>query len=112
FFALFCALPFMWMVLTVFKANSDLYKPDNNPFLYNDPPTLANLDTLWNDTNFPTFILNTAIVAVLVVVITVAIVVPAAYSLVRLSTRWGENLGISIFLVYLIPPSLLFIPLT
>lgn len=112
FFALFGALPFMWMVLTVFKANTDLYDPKNNPFIYNDPPTLANLNTLWNGTNFPTFVWNTLLVALLVVVITVAVVVPAAYSLVRLSTRWGESLGIMIFLVYLVPPTLLFIPLT
>jgi multiple sugar transport system permease protein len=112
FFALFGALPFAWMVLTVFKANTDLYSPKNNPFVYNDPPTLANLGVLWNDTNFPTFVGNTLLVAVLVVIITVIIVVPAAYSLVRLSSRWGESLGIMIFLVYLVPPTLLFIPLT
>lgn len=112
FFALFAALPFAWMVLTVFKTNEDLYNPKNNPFLYNDPPTLSNLDLLWNNTSFPTFVLNTAIVAVLVVLITVVIVVPAAYSLVRISTRWGDNLGIMIFLVYLVPPTLLFIPMT
>ncbi len=112
FFALFGALPFAWMVLTVFKTNTDLYKPQNNPFVYNDPPTLSNLDVLWNETNFPTFVGNTLLIAVLVVIITVIIVVPAAYSLVRLSSRWGESLGIMIFLVYLVPPTLLFIPLT
>lgn len=112
FFSLFGALPFAWMVLTVFKTNEDLYKPTNNPFIYNQPPTLDNLNLLWNETNFPTFVLNTAIIAVLVVIITVIVVVPAAYSLVRLSTKWGESLGIGIFLVYLVPPTLLFIPLT
>ena len=112
FFAMFAAMPFIWMVLTVFKADSDLYVPNNNPFVYNDPPTLANLDLLWNDTNYRTFILNTLIVAIAVVIITVIIVVPAAYSLTRLAGRWGESLGILIFLVYLVPPTLLFIPLT
>lgn len=111
-FALFAALPFAWMVLTVFKTNEDLYNPRNNPFLYNEPPTLSNLDLLWNQTNFPTFVLNTFIVAFCVVIITVIIVVPAAYSLVRLSTRWGESLGMMIFLVYMVPPTLLFIPMT
>ena len=111
-FAMFAAIPFFWMVLTVFKTNEDLYNPRNNPFLYNDPPTLSNLDLLWNDTGFPTFVLNTLIVAFLVVIITVVIVVPAAYSLVRLSTRWGESLGMMIFLVYMVPPTLLFIPMT
>ena len=112
FFSLFAALPFAWMVLTMFKANSDLYKPVNNPFLYNDPPTLANIDLLWNDTSYRTFLLNTFIVALVVMVITVIVVVPAAYSLVRLTGKVGENLGVLIFLVYLVPPTLLFIPLT
>ena len=43
FFALFAALPFAWMIFTVFKQNSDLYNGKNNPFLYNDPPTLDNV---------------------------------------------------------------------
>ena len=59
-----------------------------------------------------TFIRNTLIVAVLVVIITVVASVPAAYSLTRLAGRWGEGLGIGIFLVYLVPPTLLFIPLS
>src|SRR5918994_4164937 len=112
FFSLFAALPFAWMVLTVFKADSDLYKANNNPFVYNDPPTLANLDLLWNDTNSRTFILNTLLVAVLVVLIRVVVGGPPAYTLPRLAGRWGEGLGILIFLVYLGPPTLLFIPLT
>jgi multiple sugar transport system permease protein len=111
-FALFAALPFAWMVLTVFKTNEDLYNPRNNPLLYNEPPTMGNLDLLWNQTNFPGFVVNTLIVALCVVIITVVIVVPAAYSLVRLSTRWGESLGMMIFLVYMVPPTLLFIPMT
>jgi len=111
-FSLFAAMPFAWMLITVFKTNNDLYKPINNPFIYNDPPTMANLDLLWNDTGYRTFILNTLIVALAVVVVTVIAVVPAAYSLVRLSGRWGQRLGVLIFLVYLVPPTLLFIPLT
>jgi multiple sugar transport system permease protein len=111
-FALFAALPFGWMLLTVFKANSDLYARDNNPFLFNDPPTLANLDLLFNQTEYVTFLRNTLIVAFFVVIITVVATVPAAYSLTRLAGRWGEGLGIAIFLVYLVPPTLLFIPMT
>ncbi|MEJ7837961.1 MAG: carbohydrate ABC transporter permease [Thermomicrobiales bacterium] len=111
-FALFAALPFAWMVLTAFKTNGDLYNRNANPFIYNEAPTLSNIDLLWNDTNYSTFILNTLIVAVLTTIITVIATVPAAYSLTRLSGRWGENLGILIFLVYLVPPTLLFIPLT
>jgi multiple sugar transport system permease protein len=112
FFAAFAALPFAWMVFTVFKQNTDLYNGQNNPFLYNDPPTLDNVRLLWNETNYPTFLWNTVFVSIGVVIITLLIAVPAAYSLTRLVGGWGEGLGIAIFLVYLIPPTLLFIPMT
>ncbi len=112
FFALFAALPFAWMILTIFKQDSDLYNARNNPFVYNDPPTWENLDVLFNDTQYGTFVRNTLVVALLVVLITVVATVPAAYSLTRLAGRWGESLGIAIFLVYLIPPTLLFLPMS
>ncbi|MEZ4504373.1 MAG: hypothetical protein R2848_00630 [Thermomicrobiales bacterium] len=104
FFAIFAALPFAWMVFTIFKTNQDLYNGQNNPFLYNDPPTLDNVRLLIEDTNYTTFLWNTVLVAIGVVIITVLIAVPAAYALTRLVGGWGEGLGIGIFLVYLIPP--------
>jgi multiple sugar transport system permease protein len=111
FFTLFAALPFAWMVFTVFKQSTDLYNGKNNPFWYNDPPTLDNVRLLFNDTNYKTFLVNTIVVSFFVVVITLLGSVPAAYSLTRLAGRWGEGIGIGIFLVYLIPPTLLFIPM-
>ncbi|MGD9710983.1 MAG: carbohydrate ABC transporter permease [Thermomicrobiales bacterium] len=113
FFAVFAALPFAWMIFTVFKTNQDLYNGQNVPFKYQDgSPTLDNIRLLWNQTNYPTFLSNTIIVSICVVIITLLVAVPAAYSLTRLTGRWGENMGIAIFLVYLIPPTLLFIPMT
>lgn len=112
FFVFFAAAPFVWMIITTFKQDRDLYRPANNPFLYNDPPTLENWQLLFGRTNYPQFLENSAFVGVLVVIITLAIAIPAAYSLARLSGRWGEQAGILIFLVYLIPPTLLFIPLS
>ncbi|MBA2521601.1 MAG: carbohydrate ABC transporter permease [Chloroflexia bacterium] len=112
FFVLFAALPFAWMILTIFKQDSDLYVAANNPFVYNLPPTTDHLGYLFSDTLYLTFVRNTLIVAILVVIITVIASVPAAYSLTRLAGRWGEGLGIGIFLVYLVPPTLLFIPLS
>jgi multiple sugar transport system permease protein len=111
-FALFAALPFAWMILTVFKQNTDLYDPNLNPFLFNQPPTLASIQLLFERTQYLTFVRNTLVVSVLVVLITLVGAVPAAYSLSRLAGRWGEGLGIAIFLVYLVPPTLLFIPLS
>ncbi len=112
FFSVFAALPFAWMVFTIFKTNQDLYNSKNNPFLYNDPPTLDNIRLLFRQTNYLTFVWNTVLVSIGVVIITVLIAVPAAYSLTRLVGAWGEGLGIAIFMVYLIPPTLLFIPMT
>jgi multiple sugar transport system permease protein len=112
FFVLFAALPFAWMILTMFKQDSDLYVASNNPFIYNLPPTGEHLRVLFQETPYLTFVRNTLIISVLVVLITVIASVPAAYSLTRMAGRWGEGLGIGIFLVYLVPPTLLFIPLS
>jgi multiple sugar transport system permease protein len=111
-FALFAALPFAWMILTAFKQNTDLYDPNHIPFAFYDPPTLENFTYLFERTQYVTFVRNTFVVAVLVVLITLIGAVPAAYSLSRLAGKWGEGLGIAIFLVYLVPPTLLFIPLS
>jgi multiple sugar transport system permease protein len=110
-FCLFSAFPFLVMLINTFKTDRDLYQPQNNPFIYNEPPTLKNLELLFQNTNYLTFVRNSVLVGALVVVITVVIAIPAAYSLARLSGRWGERAGIVMFLVYLVPPTLLFIPL-
>jgi multiple sugar transport system permease protein len=111
-FCFFSASPFLWMLITMFKQDRDLYRSANNPFLFNLPPTLDHLDLLLRQTNFPVFLRNSALIGVLVVIITLVISIPAAYSLARLTGRWGERAGIGIFLVYLVPPTLLFIPLS
>jgi multiple sugar transport system permease protein len=111
-FTLMAAFPFLWGLITAFKAHQDLYNRDNNPFIFNRPPTLEHLRLLFESTAFDVFVNNTVVVAVVVVLITLAASVPAAYSLARLNLRWGGALGIAIFFVYLIPPSLLFISLS
>ncbi len=111
-FAFFGAFPFYWMVIATFKRDHDLFSPLNNPFLFNEPPTLDHLRLLLFDTHFVTYLLNTFRVGIAVVVITLAVAVPAAYSLARWARGWGETLGIGIFLTYLVPPTILFIPLS
>jgi multiple sugar transport system permease protein len=110
-FCLFSTFPFLVMVINTFKQDIDLYRPQNNPFIYNVAPTLANLRLLFLETNYLRFVWNSLFVGVLVVIITLVLALPAAYSLARLTGRWGEHAGIAVFLVYLVPPSLLFIPL-
>src|SRR6266404_628690 len=111
-FTILLAFPFYWMLITSFKQNLDLYTMENNPFLFNAKPTLDHLKFLFTETRFVRWLGNTAFVGVVVVAITLLLAVPAAYSLARLSGRWGERLGIGIFLTYLVPPTLLFIPLS
>lgn len=110
-FCFFSAFPFVWMLITMFKADRDLYRSTNNPFIFNEPPTLDHLKLLFENTNYLGFLVNSLVVGILVVLITLVIALPAAYSLARLTGRWGERAGIAIFLVYLVPPTLLFIPL-
>ncbi|TDD35740.1 carbohydrate ABC transporter permease [Actinomadura sp. KC06] len=110
--ALVCAMPFLWSVISAFKQNQDLYNPESNPFFYNKPATPDHVTFLFTDTPFLTFVVNTLIVGAVVVAITLALSLPAAYSLARLDRPWGTPMGIAIFLVYLVPPSLLFLSLT
>ena len=111
-FTILLAFPFYWMVIAAFKQNIDLYTVENNPFTFNAKPTLDHLRLLFGETQFVRWLANTALVGVMVVVITLLLAVPAAYALARLTGRWGQRLGIGIFLTYLIPPTLLFIPLS
>ncbi|TMB04799.1 MAG: carbohydrate ABC transporter permease [Deltaproteobacteria bacterium] len=111
-FAAFAAFPFAWMLITTFKRTGDLLDPNHNPFLYSQPPTLENLRVLFNDTLFVRWAGNTMFIGVLVVLITLLIAVPAGYSLARLTGAIGEQLGVAMFLTYLVPPTILFIPLS
>jgi multiple sugar transport system permease protein len=111
-FVVLLAFPFYWMLIATFKQNLDLYNVNNNPFIFNLKPTLDHLRLLFTETRYVRWLLNTAFVGVLVVAITLLLSIPAAYALARLTGRWGERLGIGIFLTYLVPPTLLFIPLS
>jgi multiple sugar transport system permease protein len=111
-FVVLLAFPFYWMVVATFKQNIDLYNVENNPFIFNLPPTLDHLRLLFNETRYVRWLGNTALVGVLVVFITLVFSLPAAYALARLTGPWGQRIGIAIFLTYLIPPTLLFIPLS
>ena len=108
----FAAFPFAWMLITTFKQTKDLLDPSHNPFIYHAPPTLEHLRVLFQDTLFLHWVGNTLFVGVLVVLITLVLAVPAGYSLARLTGSAGEKLGIGIFLTYLVPPTILFIPLS
>jgi len=109
-FASFCAFPFAWMLITTFKDVHDLIDTANNPFLFNLPPTLDNLRILFGGTQYLRWLGNTLLVGLAVTAVTLVLAVPAGYSLARLAGRRGRGLAIAIFLTYLIPPTILFIP--
>ncbi len=122
-FAIFLAFPFYFALVTMFKSNLDLANVENSPYVYNDLEgnfhwdfwnyaTFEHVTFLFEDTNYPRWLLNTALVGLAVVAITLALAMPAGYALARLAGGWGQGAGVAIFLVYLIPPTLLFLPLS
>jgi multiple sugar transport system permease protein len=112
FFVVIAAFPFYWMLITALKTNSDLYNVSNIPFWFSQPPTLEHFRYLFEHTLFARWLLNSLIIGVCVVAITLATAMPAGYALARLAGRGAEALGIGIFLTYLVPPTLLFLPLS
>src|SRR5262245_40731877 len=108
----FAAFPFYWMLITTFKADGDLYNLKSNPYWFNAAPTLEHIRYLFDETLFLQWLTNTAVIGLCVVVITLLVALPAGYSLARMPGRSAESLGIGIFLTYLVPPTLLFLPLS
>jgi multiple sugar transport system permease protein len=112
-FAIVLAFPFYWMIWTSLKTDQDLYNVDSVPFGFsNGSPTFRNISFLFTDTEYARWLGNTALVGVVVVIFTLLVSVPAGYALARLAGRWGQSLGVGIFMVYLVPPTLLFLPLS
>jgi len=113
-FAIVLAFPFYWMVITAFKETTNLYDLTKFPFWWSGglPQTTANVSDLFHHTDYVKWLENTAFVGVVVVAITLVLAMPAGYALARLSGRWGQGMGVGIFLTYLVPPTLLFLPLS
>jgi multiple sugar transport system permease protein len=111
-YVLISVFPFYWMFITAFKTNNDLYTLSNNPLWFNELPTFGHIIYLFQNTLFARWMLNSAIIGVCVVAITLVIATPAGYALARLDLPGANQMGIVIFATYLVPPSLLFIPLT
>jgi multiple sugar transport system permease protein len=109
-FVVVLAFPFYWMAMTSLKTVPDLLNLENFPFKFNPAPTLDNFRFLFQDTHYPRWLLNTSLIGIVVVAVTLALSLPAGYALARLSGRWGGTMGILIFLTYLVPPTLLFLP--
>lgn len=104
--------PFYWMALTAFKENRELNDTVMNPFIFNMPPTWEHFDYLFVKTKYVTWMINTLIVSIVSTTLSVLVSIMAGYSLGRLRFRGANWLGWAIFITYLVPPTLLFIPLT
>ena len=110
-FLVLAVFPILWMAITAVKQEADLYRMDVVPFWFNLPPTLKNFALLFWRTSYMDWIVNTMSVSFWVSVITILTAVPAGYALARLKLPGAENLGIGIFMTYLVPPIILFLPL-
>ena len=110
-FVVIALFPVFWMAITAFKEDADLYRMGQVPFWFHLPPTLKNFRILFSHTYFSTWLVNTVLLSACVVLITVVTAVPAGYVLARLRLRGAEGIGIAIFLTYLVPAIVLFLPL-
>jgi len=108
-FAIVLAFPFFWMAVTSFKPEAQVYDPTK---VWSFHPTLANYGFLFHHTDYLRWLRNSCFVGLMVVLITLLVALPAGYALARLSGRIGRSMGVTIFLTYLVPPTLLFLPLS
>jgi multiple sugar transport system permease protein len=102
--------PFYWMGMTAFKPDAELLSKAANPFWINSP-TLAHFEKLLFHTAYPDWMWNTIIVSVVSTFTSLVASVLAAYAIERLRFKGSRLTGMGIFLAYLVPPSILFIPL-
>ena len=109
-FLIVLLFPFYWMAITTFKPNEELLSREGNPFWVRNP-TLAHVKKLLFDTGYPDWLWNTVLISVVATFISLFAAVLAAYAIERLRFKGSRYVGMSIFLAYLVPPSILFIPL-
>jgi multiple sugar transport system permease protein len=102
--------PFYWMATTAFKPNAELLSRAGNPFWVANP-TLAHFKHLLFETPYPEWMWNTVLITVVSTFVSLAASVFAAYAIERLRFKGSKQVGLAIFLAYLVPPSILFIPL-
>ncbi len=103
--------PFYWMAICAFKTNEELHAYKGLAGLWVWEPTLDNIRRLFFETDYPTWMWNTMFVTVVSTFLSLFCAVCAAYAIERLRYAGSRYVGMGIFLAYLVPPSILFIPL-
>ena len=111
-FVLFAIFPLYFMAVTSLKKNAELYDVNSVPFWIKRGVTLGHYQLLSKDTLFWSWFVNSLLVSIAATVISVVIGILAAYPLARLRFVGGDSFGVAIFVTYLVPPSLLFLPLS
>jgi multiple sugar transport system permease protein len=109
-FVIVLLFPFYWMTITALKPDEELLSREGNPF-WVIHPTLSHIKKLLFDTSYPEWLWNTVLVSVVSTCLSIFCSVLAAYAIERLRFRGSRYVGMSIFMAYLVPPSILFIPL-
>ncbi|HSU21266.1 carbohydrate ABC transporter permease [Comamonadaceae bacterium OTU4NAUVB1] len=109
-FLIVLLFPFYWMAITSVKPDAELLSRDGNPF-WVITPTLAHFHKLLFQTAYPQWLWNTVLVSVVSTFVSLAASVFAAYAIERLRFSGAKHVGLGIFLAYMVPPSILFIPL-
>ncbi len=110
-FTIVLLFPFYWMTITAFKPDYEMYDYKKfNPFWVHSP-TLANIKKLLFDTAYPHWLMITMGIAVASTCLSILASVLAAYAIERLRFRGAKHVGLAIYLAYLVPPTILFIPL-
>jgi len=107
--AVLLGFPFFWMAVTSLKPEYQVYDPTK---VWHFHPTFASYGFLFHHTAYLRWLRNSCLVGLAVVVITLVVAMPAGYALARLAGRAGRTMGVAIFLTYLVPPTLLFLPLS
>jgi multiple sugar transport system permease protein len=110
-FVIILLFPFYWMTVTAFKPDAELYDfRTHNPFWISSP-TLAHIKKLLFDTAYPSWLMTTMGVAIGATFLSLFASTLAAYAIQRLRFTGSQYVGLAIYLAYLVPPSILFIPL-
>jgi len=109
-FLIVLLFPFYWMAITAVKPEVELLSREGNPF-WVIAPTLAHFHKLLFETAYPQWLWNTVLVSVVSTFGSLVVSVLAAYAIERLRFKGARQTGLAIFLAYLVPPSILFIPL-
>ncbi|HEY4442602.1 MAG TPA: carbohydrate ABC transporter permease, partial [Candidatus Elarobacter sp.] len=109
FYGVFLLLPFFWMLLTSFKANQELLNTPNPFWIFH--PTFSHVIDLLTQTAYLQWFANTLFVAVASTILSVFVSYITAYAIIRLRFPGSEVVSLVIFLAYIVPPAILFIPL-